>query len=132
MYANVVNMAGRVSVYHVPPGVKSLGEAVRILREDQGLTLRALAEMVGVSAPFLSDLEHGRRQTDRHDQLAAALNVPVTELRELDSRISPDLKDWLAANPKLVALLKDMQSSGRPVPLEALRSTIRRRGGGKE
>jgi transcriptional regulator with XRE-family HTH domain len=113
---------------HVPPDVKSLGDAVRILREEQGLTLRALAEKVGVTAPFLSDLEHGRRQTDRHEKLAAALNVPVDELRQLDSRLSPDLKDWLAANPKLVALLKDMQSSGRPVPLEALRSTLRRRG----
>jgi transcriptional regulator with XRE-family HTH domain len=118
-----------MGVRHVPPGVKSLGEAVRILREEQGLTLRALAEKVGVTAPFLSDLEHGRRQTDRHEKLAAALNVPVEELRELDSRVSPELKEWLAANPKLVALLKDMQSSGRPVPLEALRSTLRRRGG---
>lgn len=127
----MVNMPRRMGerVRHVPPGVKSLGEAVRILREDQGLTLRALAEKVGVTAPFLSDLEHGRRQTDRYEKLAAALNVPVDELRELDSRLSPDLKEWLAANPKLVALLRDMQSSGRPVPLEALRSTLRRRGG---
>ncbi|HEY3819947.1 MAG TPA: helix-turn-helix transcriptional regulator [Polyangiaceae bacterium] len=124
----MVNITGRMAARHVPPDVKSLGEAVRILREDQGLTLRALAEKVGVTAPFLSDLEHGRRQTDRHEKLAAALNVPVDELRQLDSRLSPDLKDWLAANPKLVALLKDMQSSGRPVPLEALRSTLRRRG----
>lgn len=123
----MVNIASRMGARHVPPGVKSLGEAVRLLREEQGLTLRALAEKVGVTAPFLSDLEHGRRQTDRHEKLAAALNVPVEELRELDSRVSPELKEWLAANPKLVALLKDMQSSGRPVPLEALRSTLRRR-----
>jgi transcriptional regulator with XRE-family HTH domain len=102
---------------------------VRLLREQQGLTLRGLAEKVGVSAPFLSDVEHGRRQTDRYDELAAALHVPVDELRALDSRIPPELKDWLSANPKLVGLLKDMHSSGRPVPLEALRSTLRRRGG---
>ena len=90
------------------------------------MTLRALAEKVGVSAPFLSDLEHGRRQTNLHDELAAALNVPVAELRALDSRVSPELKDWLSENPKLIALLRDMQSSGRPIPLEALRSTFRR------
>ena len=104
-----------------------MGEAVRLLREIQGFTLRALADKVGVSAPFLSDLEHGRRQTDRHSELACALGVPVEELRELDSRITPELKDWLAENPKLVALLKDMLSSGRPVPLEALRSALETR-----
>jgi transcriptional regulator with XRE-family HTH domain len=109
----------------IPGGVKSLGEAIRLLRDAQGLTLRALAERVGVSAPFLSDLEHGRRQTDRYEELARALNVSVDELRELDSRVSPELKEWLAENPKLVVLLKDMQSSGRPVPLEALRSTLK-------
>jgi len=111
---------------HLPPGVKTLGEAVRLLREDQGSTLRALAEKVGVSAPFLSDLEHGRRQTDRYEKLADALNVPVDEIRTLDARITPDLKDWLAENPKLVVLLKDIRSSGRPVPLEALRAVAKR------
>lgn len=117
-----------MSVRHVPSGVASLGEAIRLLREQQGLTLRGLAEKVGVSAPFLSDLEHGRRQTDRHEQLAAALDVPVDELRALDARVTPELKDWLAANPKLVTLLKDMKSSGRPIPLEDLRAAVRRRG----
>ena len=111
----------------VPTGV-SLGEAVRILREDQRITLRALAEKVGVSAPFLSDLEHGRRQTDRYSELAEALGVPEADLRALDPRVTPELKDWLATNPRLVSLLKDMQASGRPVPLEALRETLKRGG----
>lgn len=111
----------------LPPGVNSLGEAVRILREQQGLTLRALAEKTGVSAPFLSDLEHGRRQTDRYEAFATALNVPVKELRKFDTRVTPALKDWLADNPKLTALLKDMQSAGRPVPIEELRAAAFRR-----
>jgi transcriptional regulator with XRE-family HTH domain len=110
----------------IPPGVRSLGEAIRLLREDQGMTLRALAEKVGVSAPFLSDLEHGRRQTDKYDELAAALRVSVDDLKELDPRVTTELQQWLTENPKLVALLKDMQSSGRPVPLEALRSTFKK------
>lgn len=109
----------------VPQGV-SLGEAVRLLREGQRLTLRALAEKVGVSAPFLSDLEHGRRQTDRYAQLAGALGVDEEELRQLDARVTTELKDWLATHPRLVSLLKDMQASGRPVPLEALRQTVKK------
>ncbi len=111
----------------IPQGINSLGEAVRYLREEGGLTLRALADKVGVSAPFLSDLEHGRRQTERYDELAKALEVSVVELRELDSRVTPELKEWLADNPKLVVLLKDMQNSGGPVPLEALRAAAKRR-----
>jgi transcriptional regulator with XRE-family HTH domain len=116
-----------MAVRQIPSGVKTLGEAVRVLRESQGLTLRALAEKVGVSAPFLSDLEHGRRQTDRHEDLASALGVSAEALRDLDSRVAPELKDWLAENPKLIALLKDMRNSGRPVPLEALWAATRRR-----
>lgn len=38
------------------------GEAWRLRREEQGLTLREVARRVGVSAPFLSDVEHGRRR----------------------------------------------------------------------
>lgn len=110
----------------VPSGVATLGEAVRLLREQQGLTLRALAERVGVSAPFLSDLEHGRRQTDKYNELAKALSVSVDELRQLDTRLSGDLKEWLAHNPKLLGLLKDMQSSGRPVPLEAIELALKK------
>lgn len=111
----------------IPAGINSVGEAVRVLREAQGITLRALAEKVGVSAPFLSDLEHGRRQTDRYEELANALNVRSDDLKQLDARVSPELKDWLLSNPRLVSLLKDMQSSGRPVPLEALQAALKRK-----
>jgi transcriptional regulator with XRE-family HTH domain len=89
------------------------------------MTLRALAEKIDVSAPFLSDLEHGRRQTNKFDELAEALDVPVDELKALDGRVT-ELKDWLAENPQLVSLLKDMRDSGKPVPVEALRAAMKK------
>lgn len=113
-------------VRHVPPGVKSLGEAIRLLRTEQRMTLRALADAAGVSAPFLSDLEHGRRQTNELDAIAAALHVPAKELQQFDGRVSAPLKDWLAENPQLLSILKDLQASGAPIPLEALRAAARR------
>ena len=119
MLANIGGMSA--TMIQVPAGVKTLAEAIRLLREMQGLTLRGLAAKVGVTAPFLSDLEHGRRQTNQLEAFAEALDVPVEDLRKLDARVGPELKDWLAANPQLVALLRDMQSSGREIPLEALR-----------
>lgn len=109
----------------IPEGVKTLGEAVRLLREAQGLTLRALAKKVGVTAPFLSDLEHGRRQTNQYAALAEALEVQVDELRLLDTRVPGDLREWLSENPKLLALLKDLQSSGRSGSIEELRHALR-------
>lgn len=44
---------------------QQIGTAIRTSREAAGITLRALAEGLGVSAPFLSDVEHGRRNAVR-------------------------------------------------------------------
>lgn len=47
-------------------------------RVKAGLTLRALAAITGVSAPFLSDVEHGRRsmKPTTEKKLRAALGLP--------------------------------------------------------
>lgn len=105
----------------VPADAKTLGEAIRGLREAQGLTLRSLAEKVGVTPPFLSDLEHDRRKTDRLEKFAEVLGVSVDVLQQFDTRVSAEMKDWLGANPQLLALLREFQSSGRPVPMDRLK-----------
>lgn len=38
------------------------GEGWRLAREAKGMTLRALAAAAGISPPFQSDVEHGRRR----------------------------------------------------------------------
>lgn len=38
------------------------GQFARECREKEGISLRKLAKRMGVSAPFLSDLERGNRQ----------------------------------------------------------------------
>lgn len=42
-------------------GNKSFGELLTFFREKKDVTLRDLARGIGVSAPFLSDVEKGRR-----------------------------------------------------------------------
>lgn len=64
----------------------ALGTKIRELRTVKKLTLRQVAEAIGVSAAFMSDLEHGRRNTDRLAALAAVLEVDITVLQELDDR----------------------------------------------
>ena len=66
----------------------SFGEKLRELREDRRMTLRALARAADLSAPFLSDVEHGRRvpSPEKIDVLARELGVPDEVLHALDPR----------------------------------------------
>ena len=42
---------------------QNFGEFLQTKRKQQKITLRQLAEKLGVSAPFLSDVEKGRRNS---------------------------------------------------------------------
>jgi transcriptional regulator with XRE-family HTH domain len=57
-------------------------EAVTWARERAGLTRAALAEMIGVSAGLITEIEKGTRNATpaRIRQLAEALNCPVVVL----------------------------------------------------
>ena len=112
------------TTHQIPSDVKTLGEAIRRLREAQGMTLRSLAEKVGVTPPFLSDLEHDRRKTDRLERFAEVLSVELESLQAFDTRVTSEMKEWLTENPELLVLLREIHSSGRPIPLEALRMAV--------
>jgi transcriptional regulator with XRE-family HTH domain len=58
------------------------GAAVRILRERTGISPGEFASRVGISEPYLRDIEGGRRKLKRDDQqlrfkIAAELDVPL-------------------------------------------------------
>lgn len=57
---------------------------IRRIREERGLTQKALAEAAGVSAPFLYDLENGNRNAkpETWARIAAALGCTIDELYE--------------------------------------------------
>jgi transcriptional regulator with XRE-family HTH domain len=83
---------------------QSLGEIVRELREKSDLSLRELAKKLEISAPFLSDIELGRRypSDETLQKLSKILKVPVEELRRHDHRDSvADLKRLIESNPGL-------------------------------
>ena len=57
---------------------KSFEEYLAYLREMKNVTLRELARQIGVSAPFLSDVEKGRRAAltaERLDLVVKVLNL---------------------------------------------------------
>lgn len=68
--------------------MKTLGDRIRELRNARDLSLRDLAKQVGVSAPFLTDVEQGRRypSDDTLDKMAVALRTELNDLKTHDTR----------------------------------------------
>jgi len=84
--------------------MKTLGERIRELREQLDLSVRDLARKIGVSAPFLSDIELGRRHpsSDVLERLAAALKTTAADLKKYDARPPVDeLKRIASTNPAM-------------------------------
>jgi len=82
----------------------SLGQRVRELRDKADLSVRELAKRIGVSSPFLSDIELGRRFPSEEvlGKLATALDVPLEDLKQYDNRAPiADLKRLMDSDPKL-------------------------------
>jgi transcriptional regulator with XRE-family HTH domain len=51
---------------------KTFGELLKDSRKQAGLTLRALAPAMGVSVPYLCDVEHGKRHPFDREKLVLA------------------------------------------------------------
>jgi transcriptional regulator with XRE-family HTH domain len=67
----------------------ALGDAVRTLRRDRGLSQEALAELAGLSGNYVGDAERGERNITVRAiwRLADGLGVPASELlREAEKR----------------------------------------------
>jgi len=85
--------------------VKTMGERIRELREDQDLSLRELSRRVGeASAAFLSDVELGRRfpSSKTLTNLASVLGTTLEDLQQYDSRPPvEELRRIANSNPAL-------------------------------
>lgn len=83
--------------------MKTLGEFIREKRESMDLSLRELARRIQVTAPFLSDIELGRRfpSDEVLQRLSKVLDVSMEELRTYDNRAPVEgLKKLAESNPK--------------------------------
>lgn len=70
---------------------ENLGNRLRELRRQQGLSLRALAEKSGLSANTLSLIENGKTSPSvaTLQQIAIALNIPITAFFETQINRDP-------------------------------------------
>jgi transcriptional regulator with XRE-family HTH domain len=95
--------------------MKTLGERIRELREKRDWSGRELAKKLKVSAPFLSDIELGRRfpSDDVLDRLASFLETTADDLKKYDARPPvQELKRIAANNPAMGFALRRVIDQG--------------------
>lgn len=66
------------------PDARALGQAVRAIRDERGLSQVQVAEATGFIQAWISHVEHGRRNPSWNNvvRLADGLGVRVSELTE--------------------------------------------------
>ncbi len=97
---------------------ETLGPEITRLRLKAGLTLRRLAELVDISAAYLSDIEHDRRRPSPEvlERLAKELQGAGTSyeaLDQLNSRFERDLQRWVSETPAVRQMLRAVKDSKR-------------------
>jgi transcriptional regulator with XRE-family HTH domain len=87
----------------------TLGEFIRQKRGELDISLRELARRLEVSAPFISDVELGRRYPGEEilAKMAKEFTVSIEQLKSFDSRESlAEFKRILEANPKVAVAFR--------------------------
>jgi|SRR5271167_881476 transcriptional regulator with XRE-family HTH domain len=113
--------------------MKTLGERIRELREEHDLSVRELAKRLKVSAPFLSDVELGRRHPSDEvlERLARLLETTPEDLKKYDARPPmQELKRMVANNPAMGFALRRVVDDG--ISPEELLDLLKRHGRGKK
>ncbi|MFA5545767.1 MAG: helix-turn-helix transcriptional regulator [Sphaerochaetaceae bacterium] len=94
----------------------TFGEYLKHKREEKQISLREVARTLGVSAPFLSDVENNRRgplTEERLADLAKVLNLNEKEKAKMydivgkqKGLLAPDLNPYVTERPYVNAALR--------------------------
>lgn len=87
------------------------GASLRLLRLDAGLSLRGMAERIGVSSAYLSRVENGIDGVPTPDRLlriAQVLDLPPQLLLELANKVAPFVSGYLQDVPAAGALFLEI------------------------
>jgi transcriptional regulator with XRE-family HTH domain len=107
------------------------GVRIRRLREERGITLKKMAEDLGISAAYLSAMEHGKRPRPRPNlvrQICGYFNViwdDADELQALAQRWRPKVTiDTGGLSPKATELANLLAQGIATLPEERLEAII--------
>jgi len=97
------------------PAEKLVGRKLRDLRNNKGLSLRALAELSGLNVNTLSLVENGKSSPSvgTLQQLAQALNVPLTYFFETEQEEKKVVFTQASKRPSSVLGSSQMQNLGK-------------------
>jgi transcriptional regulator with XRE-family HTH domain len=106
------------------------GRRLRQLRQERGLTLRTLADAVGVDFTYLSKIENGKvgyaPGADTIRALASALSVDALELLQLAQKVPPEI-GTLARNAKARRFFQRAQEVASPEDWDVLLDLLEKR-----
>lgn len=91
--------------------MEGLGAYIRQLRDERDLSLREFAKKLDLSAPFISDIELGRRHPSEEvlTKISQVLGVKVEDLRAHDTRPPIDeIKRITQSDPKFALAFRTM------------------------
>ena len=101
---------------------KNFGEFLHSKRLEKGLSYRDLAEIINVTAPYISDIEKGRRNApimEKLEKLALFFNLSEDEENEMfnlagkkKDDLPPDLPNYIKGNDQIIAALREARDLG--------------------
>lgn len=111
---------------------QSFGEFLRRHREQQNITLRKFAGLVGMSPTYLSKVERDEMPPPSEEKIRAiskVLNLDPDELLARAGRVAADLEAIIQERPKQLAVLLRSQRALTTSELDRIIAIIRRRSG---
>lgn len=94
----------------------SFGEYLQQKRLDRGITLRRMADLLDVSAPYLSDVEKGRRnppEMEKLKQVCSILSLDEEERTrlfdlagEMRGSLAPDIPEYIKGKAYVTSALR--------------------------
>lgn len=106
------------------------GAKIRKLRQEKGLTLRSLAEAVGVDFSYLSKIENGKAGylpgADTIRAIAEKLEADALDLLRMADKVPPEVKQ-LAKTASARRFLQRAQEVASPEDWDALLDLLEKR-----